>query len=184
VDEEKGGAALPRLPPLREEDNTDEEGDTLDCSPRISRGSGPGRWRLYTDTIAAKMARHKVAMRRKEFANKKSLSVQDSRFLQKTCNQKVIMWLTQRVTNWKFIARWLGLSENEIMRIKSDHPCSDREQCYQMFLRWKAVDPGNYTYPVLGAALRKASQELYNEYVEEVHFLLQERVCHLAGCRR
>ena len=79
------------------------------------------------------------------------------------------MWLTLRVTNWKFLARWLGLQESDVSRIEIDNPNNDREQCYQMFLRWKAVDPENYTYPVLGEALRKESQELYNDYVKEVH---------------
>ena len=32
-----------------------------------------------------------------------------------------------------------------------------------------SIDPENYTYPVLGEALRKESQELYNDYVKEVH---------------
>ena len=79
------------------------------------------------------------------------------------------MWLTQRVTNWKFLARWLNLPENEVSRIGADNQGSNREQCYQMFLRWRATDPDNYTYPVLGYALQKESQELFNDYVKEVH---------------
>ena len=78
------------------------------------------------------------------------------------------MWLTQQVTNWKFIARWLGLAENEVSRIETDHPKEDREQCYQMFVRWKELHPKNYTYAVLGSALGKESQELYEKFVEEV----------------
>ena len=79
------------------------------------------------------------------------------------------MWLTQNVTNWKFLARWLGLQEADVARIETDNPNNNREQCYQMFLRLRAVDPENYTYPVLGEALRKESQELYSDYVKEVH---------------
>ena len=79
------------------------------------------------------------------------------------------MWLTQRVANWKFLGRWLGLPENVLSRIITDNQKSDREQCYQMFLRWKESDPENYTYPVLGDALRKESPELYYEFVKEVH---------------
>ena len=78
------------------------------------------------------------------------------------------MWLTQKVTNWKFLGRWLGLPENVLSRIEADNPKADREQCYQMFLRWKESDPENYTYPVLGDALQNESQELYNEFVEKV----------------
>ena len=79
------------------------------------------------------------------------------------------MWLTEKVQRWKFLARRLGLQESDVSRIESDHPQDTREQCYQMFLRLRAVDPENYTYPVLGEALRKESQELYNDYVKEVH---------------
>ena len=78
------------------------------------------------------------------------------------------MWLTQRVTNWKFLGRWLGLKENDLLRIEADNQIN-REQCYQMFLRWKESDPENYTYPVLGDALQNENQELYNEFVDEVH---------------
>ena len=77
------------------------------------------------------------------------------------------MWLTQKVTNWKFLGRWLGLPENDLLRIEADNQIN-REQCYQMFLRWKESDPENYTYPVLGDALQRESQELYNEFVDEV----------------
>ena len=53
--------------------------------------------------------------------------------------------------------------------IFTDHPNDGREQCYQMFLKWRSVDPENYTYPVLGEALRRESMELFNEFVREVH---------------
>ena len=79
------------------------------------------------------------------------------------------MWLTQRVTNWKFLGRWLGLPENVLLRIEADNPISYHEQCYQMFLEWKESDPENYTYPVLGDALQRESQELYYEFVDEVY---------------
>ena len=78
------------------------------------------------------------------------------------------MWLTQRVTNWKFIARWLELPESEVTRIETDYQKEDREQCYQMFMKWKTVDPDNYNYVVLGEALKKENRELYNEYLKEV----------------
>ena len=54
-------------------------------------------------------------------------------------------------------------------RIISDNPNEDREQCYQMFVRWRAVSPESYTYPVLGEALKRESQELLNEFVKEVY---------------
>ena len=93
----------------------------------------------------------------------------------KTCDQQVIMWLTQRVTYWKFLGRRLGLPENVLSRIEADNPNADREQCYQMFLQWKKSDPENYTYSVLGDALQRESRELYNEFVEKVHCVHVEK---------
>ena len=77
--------------------------------------------------------------------------------LAQPCDQKVIMWLTQRVTNWKFIARWLELEEKEVTRIETDYKREEyREQCYQMFMKWKACDPGNYNYV---CSSRRSSKE-------------------------
>lgn len=78
------------------------------------------------------------------------------------------MWLTRQVKHWKFIARWLKLSENEISTIVTDHPQDSREQCYQMFMQWKSMDPDNYNYLVLGEALKKESEELYSKYEKEI----------------
>ena len=95
-----------------------------------------------------------------------------SLFLQlinKSCDQKVILWLAQKMTSWKFVARWLQIDENEISRIEAENPKRVREQCYQMFLYWKEADPQNYTYPILGAVLQQVSLGLHAEFVEEVH---------------
>lgn len=78
------------------------------------------------------------------------------------------MWLTKNVKRWKFIGRWLGLSETEISTIEKDYPQDSREQCYQMFMQWKSEYPHDYCYPVLGEALKKESQELFQGFVEEV----------------
>ena len=86
----------------------------------------------------------------------------------KACDQEVILWLVDKVTKWKFIGRRLGLEENVLSRIESQNPKDIREQCYQMFQHWKSVDPMNFTYNVLGDALRKESMKLFNEYVEKV----------------
>jgi hypothetical protein len=85
----------------------------------------------------------------------------------KTCKNDAILWLVEKVSYWKFLARRLGLENNEIARIETDNT-QDRERCYQMFMRWKDVHAENYTYRVLGAALLKESQALYIEYVKEV----------------
>ena len=53
--------------------------------------------------------------------------------------------------------------------IISDNLNEDREQCYQVFVRLRAVSPESYTCPVLGEALRRESQEVFNEFVKEVY---------------
>ena len=60
------------------------------------------------------------------------------------------------------------MEENDVTRIEADNSKCVREQCFQMFQRWKAVDPENYTYPVLGDALLKEDAGIHKEFVEEV----------------
>ena len=62
-----------------------------------------------------------------------------------------------------------GSVKTEVSRIISDNGNEDREQCYEMFVRWRAVSPESYTYPVLGEALRRESQEVFNEFVKKVY---------------
>ena len=87
------------------------------------------------------------------------------------------MWLADEVTKWKFIGRRLGLEETVLTRIESQDPKDVREQCYQMFQQWKSADPKNFTYIVLGDALRKESLELFNDYVEKVSELSMNKSC-------
>ena len=44
-----------------------------------------------------------------------------------------------------------------------------------MFLKWKSVNPENSTYSVLGEALRRESQELFNAFMKEVHGMDNEQ---------
>jgi hypothetical protein len=147
-----------------EEEDEVDSGNTNSSEKLPNSGKGL-KSRSHTDSDVIQMAQQ----RRQKYTERKSKSLHDSQELQpKPCDQNVILWLNQRVINWKFIARWLGLSESEVSRIETDHQ-GDREQCFKMFMRWKETDPGNYTYLVLGEALKKESQELFNEYVKEVH---------------
>ena len=110
-----------------------------------------------------------IALERKSLCDSILMAYYYFQLLAQPCDQKVIMWLTQRVTNWKFIARWLELGDIEVKRIETDYKGEEyREQCYQMFMKWKASDPDNYNYVVLGEALKKENPELYNEYLKEV----------------
>lgn len=163
------------LPILKEVPEEDDDNAVLKSTYTRSQSLGSvtasksSRTRRYTDTEPMKMKGHRNGMKWKDyFAKKKSQSLQEL-LSNKSCDQQVIMWLTDKVQRWKFLARRLELEENELHRIETDNPNNDREQCYQMFLRWKAVYPQNYTYPVLGEALRKESKELYNDYVKQVH---------------
>ena len=85
------------------------------------------------------------------------------------CDTKVLLWLVNKVSDWKFLARWLGLQESDITQIEIDNPRSGREQSYQMLLKWKSAAPERYSYPVLGEALIQENKELFNAYVKEVH---------------
>ena len=49
-----------------------------------------------------------------------------------------------------------------------NHPKDYREQCYRMFVRWRTLEPNNYTYIFLGEALERESQNLIEEFVKEV----------------
>ena len=82
----------------------------------------------------------------------------------------MILWLANKVSSWKFLARWLGLEERDIRRILAEHPDSVREQCYQMFLYWERANPELNSYTELGEALVKdvENRELYPRFAQKV----------------
>lgn len=179
VDDKDG--LYPRLSTLKEVDE-DETGGAEehpnDCSKlevstktedeRSTEVTTTAQYRRYTDTEATKVAHFMAVVKRKKFTQHKSQSLKETMLPQKECNQQVLTWLTKEIKRWKFVARWLGLSESTITTIISDHPNESREQCYQMFMQWKSEYPESFTYPVLGEALRRESLELFQKFVKEV----------------
>ena len=73
--------------------------------------------------------------------------------------------------NWKFLARRLDLAEADISTIEKDNPYDSQEQCYKMFMKWKSLYPENYSYQVLGNALREEDPGLFEEFVKKVYTL-------------
>ena len=65
-----------------------------------------------------------------------------------------LLWLSERIESWKFLARYLKLEEHEIKRIEQDNLHSIAEQRYQMLLTWKLQNP-TATLQTLGEALVK-----------------------------
>ena len=76
--------------------------------------------------------------------------------------------LSQELPKWEFPARALCLKEAEIEHIKADHPNDNREQCYQMLLKWEQSNAQNATYQALGRALLTEARDVYPKYVQIV----------------
>ena len=87
----------------------------------------------------------------------------------------IYLWLSKEIVSWKFIARYLGLKENDIERIMADYRnFGTDEMCFQMFVMWERYFTGmGCDYRTLGEVLRKSekNRHLYPEYVERVKAL-------------
>eukprot|EP00731_Ephydatia_muelleri_P023285 Em0015g868a len=88
-------------------------------------------------------------------------------------NQTTFLWLCANIVQWKFVARFLGVSESDIAAIEAREPDDLRERCYQMLLLWNRRNPQG-TYRDIGAAIAESSKNrhLLGGYVEEVQKLL------------
>ena len=85
-------------------------------------------------------------------------------------HQSVILWLSERIVKWKFIARFLGLEEFEIDRIVEENPRDIKEQCYLMFRKWEQQMPDKYSYQTLGKVLldSEKNKRLFADFAKEV----------------
>lgn len=85
--------------------------------------------------------------------------------------RSVILWLSEKIVKWKFIARFLGLEDFEIDRIVEENPRDVKEQCYQMFCKWEQQMPHKYSYQTLGKVLldSEKNKRLFADFVKEVN---------------
>ncbi len=82
----------------------------------------------------------------------------------------VFLWLSQRLTKWKFFARHLGLQEHDIDRIEIENRDDLREQCYKMFSAWHQQTGRACSYQTLGRVMLESekNRNLYASFVEKV----------------
>ena len=75
-------------------------------------------------------------------------------------NQKVFIWLSRNIVQWKFLARYLRVSESDIIAIEHSESGDLQEQCYQMLLLWNRQHPQG-TYRDIGAAMAESSKNCH-----------------------
>ncbi|XP_064392221.1 uncharacterized protein LOC135339913 isoform X4 [Halichondria panicea] len=87
----------------------------------------------------------------------------------------VILWLCDKITDWRFVAHFLKIDNSEIERIGIDYHDCVMEQRYQMFESWKRHEWREYTYRTLGDVLLKteSNRHLYPEFCRRVEQIEQ-----------
>ena len=82
------------------------------------------------------------------------------------------LWLSEKVVQWKFVARRLGLQQRDLEEIM--HDCLGQgisEHCYQAFVKWEQMFAGSKdcSYLKLAEALQKSegNRHLYVEFVKK-----------------
>ena len=91
----------------------------------------------------------------------------DRSVLDKQISTGSILWLSERIIEWKFVGRYLGLEESDLSRIEQDNAGKMGEQCYQMLHRWQQTTP-RATYSTMLEALERAKcgPTLINDFVK------------------
>jgi hypothetical protein len=98
-------------------------------------------------------------------------SIADLKNVETPVSNTSLLWLSQNITEWKFMGRYLGLSEYEITRIRQEQPHDISEQVIQMLFTWKKLNkPGEITYQKLLDALDFAEKcsNLHNDFIRFV----------------
>ena len=83
-----------------------------------------------------------------------------------------MLWLSRMIVEWKFLGRYLGLSEAELTRIELENPRSIGEQTYQMLETWsRQTEPENFHYQILCEKLMESemNKELCDKFVAYIH---------------
>ena len=84
-------------------------------------------------------------------------------------SRSIILWLCERITNWKMIARFFEFDGSEIERIVIDYD-TVVEQRFQMFDSWQRHETREYSYRTLGDVLwnSESNRHLYREFYRKV----------------
>lgn len=92
-------------------------------------------------------------------------------FPTKQVSLTALLWLSQRIVEWKFLGRRLGLEEYQLSRIEKDNPQSTGEKAIQMLFAWKdQTDPKKFTYNNLLNGLRYVDgKKLCQDFVHFVN---------------
>ena len=83
-----------------------------------------------------------------------------------------MLWLSRKIVEWKFLGRYLGLSEVELSRIELENPRSIAEQTYQMLETWsRQTVPQDCNYQILCEKLMEAemNKELCDQFVAYIN---------------
>lgn len=85
-----------------------------------------------------------------------------------------LLWLSENMVGWPFVARYLKFAGPVIERIKEENPHNVSEQCYQMLDKWYRQRPSKFSCQTLGEALFKSerNKQLYPVFVDRVRALV------------
>ena len=86
----------------------------------------------------------------------------------------LLLWLSERVVQWKFLGRYLDVKEHDLDRISLENQNDIREQCFQMLKRFSMEAGPRSTCQRLGRALLESerNKHLFAEFCEKVGELL------------
>lgn len=83
-----------------------------------------------------------------------------------------MLWLSRRIVEWKFLARYLGMAEVDVSRIELENPKNIAEQTFQMLDTWSRHSvPEVCNYQVLCEKLMEAEmdRDLHEHFVAYIN---------------
>lgn len=89
--------------------------------------------------------------------------------------QQLLLWLSNEVVQWKFLARYLEVDETTIDRITLENPNDIREQCFKMLKAFESQQGEKCTCRRLGEALLESEKNkpLYSKFCTKLRELLE-----------
>ena len=80
------------------------------------------------------------------------------------------------IVEWKFLGRYLGMSEADLTRIELENQRNIAEQTYQMLETWsRQAEPENFNYQILCEKLMESemNQDLCDKFVAYINEIEQ-----------